>query len=382
MTDSATPRSVYVHVPFCRHRCGYCDFTLVAGRDELIDKYLLALDREMSVVASRPEIETLFVGGGTPTHLAPHQLERLFAIIHERFQLAPDAEVSLEANPLDFCDPQIGKARRDVLNAAGVNRLSLGIQSFDANVLKLLERDHSPEDILHAVNVVREQVTNISFDLIFGAPGQTLSLWKKTLNEAVALSPKHLSTYGLTFEKGTRFWGRRQKGELVQIPEEQEREMYAAAMDQLSAAGYRQYELSNFAWPGFESRHNNVYWTGRSFFGFGPGAAQLIDGRRTVNHRSVTTWIKRTLAGQNAVGEIEKLSPEERAREMFVLGLRRIEGIEKRNFHRQTGYWPADLSKDAIHRHVQSGLLEETEMYLRLTREGRFLADSVVVDCL
>lgn len=370
-------RSAYIHVPFCAHRCGYCDFTLVARRDELIDRYLRALAIELERLEWPRELETLFIGGGTPTHLSPRQLAELLDLLRRSFRLGEGYEFSVEANPAGLDSEKI-----DVLAAGGVNRVSLGVQSFDANILRLLERDHRRAGVLEAVERLKRRFDNISFDLIFGVPGQTLALWRETLRQAIDLGPRHVSTYGLTFEKGTSFWTRRRKGDLAPVPDDLERDMYAAAMDMLADAGFEQYEISSFARAGDRCRHNEVYWTGRPYYGFGPGAARYIDGRRETNHRSVTTWLKRTLAGQPAVGESEELTPEERAREAIVLGLRRCDGLERDEFRRRTGFDLDQFAGETIDRHQRGGLLETTGSHVRLTRAGRFVADTVIVDFL
>ena len=372
-----TPRAAYIHVPFCAHRCGYCDFTLIARRDDLIDDYLRALEIDLDRLERRPVIDTLFFGGGTPTHLSAEHLGRLMEIVLGHFQLADGYEFSVEANPAGLNDDKIA-----VLADAGVNRVSLGAQSFDAEVLTLLERDHSRNDIVSAVERLLQSIGNVSVDLIFGVPRQSLSNWKESLTQAIDLQPTHVSTYGLTFEKGTQFWNRRNKGELRQAGEELERSMYAASMDQLSAAGYVQYEISNFARPGFVCRHNEVYWRGLPFFGFGPGAARYIDGSRQINHRSVSTWLKRVFADDSPIGEVDELSPEDQARELLVLLLRRCEGIAKQEFQQQTGFDVDRLARETVDCYTSCGLLEETDTHIRLTREGRFVADTVFVDLL
>jgi oxygen-independent coproporphyrinogen III oxidase len=207
-------------------------------------------------------------------------------------------------------------------------------------------------------------------------------LWSETLEEALRLSPTHLSTYGLTFEKGTTFYSRLTKGSLQRCEEESEREMYALAMDRLPRAGFEQYELSNFARPGFRSRHNEIYWRGLPFFGFGPGAARYLAGRRELNHRSVTTWIKRIEAGQSPIADSEELSPEDRARERIMLGLRRAGGIELSQFKQETGFDFRELSPASLSQNLDRRLLEEVDGSIRLTREGRFVADTVIVDFL
>jgi len=369
------PRSAYLHVPFCAHRCGYCDFTLVARRDDLIDAYLDALEVDLAQLRQPRDVDTLFFGGGTPTHLPAPQLQRLMDLALRWFQPVASAEVCVEANPAGLDDAKIA-----VLANAGVNRVSLGVQSFDPAILKLLERDHRRDEIISAVERMRPRIPNIGLDLIFGVPGQSYALWKETLDEALGLSPTHVSTYGLTFEKGTTFYSRLTKGSLQRCEEESEREMYALAMDCLPAAGLEQYELSNFARPGFRSRHNEIYWKGLPFFGFGPGAARYIAGRRELNHRSVTTWIKRVRAGQSPIADSEELSSEERARERVMLGLRRTEGIDLADFREGTGIDFRNLAPDSFSRNLRLGLLEEVDGHVRFTREGRFVADTVIVD--
>ena len=369
------PRSAYLHVPFCAHRCGYCDFTLVARRDDLIDAYLDALEVDLAQLRQPRDVDTLFFGGGTPTHLPAPQLQRLMDLALRWFQPVASAEVCVEANPAGLDDAKIA-----VLANAGVNRVSLGVQSFDPAILKLLERDHRRDEIISAVERMRPRIPNIGLDLIFGVPGQSYALWKETLDEALGLSPTHVSTYGLTFEKGTTFYSRLTKGSLQRCEEESEREMYALAMDCLPAAGLEQYELSNLARPGFRSRHNEIYWKGLPFFGFGPGAARYIAGRRELNHRSVTTWIKRVRAGQSPIADSEELSSEERARERVMLGLRRTEGIDLADFREGTGIDFRNLAPDSFSRNLRLGLLEEVDGHVRFTREGRFVADTVIVD--
>ena len=374
---TSTPRAAYIHVPFCVHRCGYCDFTLVAKRDDLIGDYLIALEKELAQLDGPYEVDTLFFGGGTPTQLMPDQLERLFEIVRQTFRPAPNAEISVEANPDGFSRTKVG-----VLADAGVNRLSLGVQSFDSLVLHTLERRHSAADVVRAIGLTRQRIENVGIDLIFAVPGQSIDLWRRTLEYAIEIEPSHISTYGLTWEKGTQFWTRREKGELLATSEEDERTMYGMAMDLLPASGFEQYEISNFARPGFACRHNETYWKGHEYFAAGPGAARYVGGTRETNHRSVFTWLKKSETNECLVGETEGLDRQTRAHELIMLGLRRTVGIDLDQFTKQTGFMIQDLCGDAIARHTASGLLEESAGHLRLTREGRFVADSVVVDML
>jgi oxygen-independent coproporphyrinogen-3 oxidase len=371
--DTATPRAAYVHVPFCRHRCGYCNFTLVAGRDDLIKAYLDALAIELSWLQELRQVDTLFFGGGTPTHLSPAQLQRMFEIVGRWFPLAAGGEMSVEANPNDLD----GDGRSAVLSLAGVTRVSLGVQSFDARKLKLLERDHQEREIWRAYEAARGFADSVSLDLIFGVPGESLADWQRDLQQALSLAPDHLSTYGLTFEKGTAFWSRLSHGELARADEDLERQMYELAIDTLTAAGYEHYEVSNFARPGHRCRHNENYWLGGQYFAAGPGAARFLAGRRVVNHRSTTTYIQRVLAGQSPVAESEQLGPEDSARERLVFALRRLEGIDIADFAAATGFSVSQLGGEALKKFTDQGLLDLRGNRLRLTRNGLLVSDAL-----
>ena len=377
LVHAREPRSAYIHVPFCAHRCGYCNFTLIANRADLVDRYLLALERELSGLDSPRPVETIFIGGGTPTYLSPPALERLLRIVLSWFRPVDGCEFSVEANP-DGLDAD----RVAVLADYGVTRLSLGAQSFHAEKLRTLERKHSPADIEASVALARRRLKSISLDLIFAAPGETLEVWQSDLRFALHLSPDHVSTYGLTYERGATFWGRRLRGELAQLNEEVERAMYAEAIDRLATSGFEHYEASNFARQGHRCRHNEVYWAGLGYFAAGPGAARYVDGRREINHRSTTTWMARVLTGESPVAEAEVLTPEDRAREALVLGLRRIEGVSRREFLRLTGFEIDQLVGPQLARHVERGLLSDREGQVRLTREGLFVSDAIWPDFL
>lgn len=370
---NAEPRAAYVHVPFCRHRCGYCNFTLVAGRDDLIERYLAALALELGTHRGPREVDTLFLGGGTPTHLPPAALARLLEQVQTTFPLAPGGEFSIEANPLDLADPQ----RVAVLAAAGVNRVSLGVQSFSDRKLELLERDHRRGEIAAAFAAARSFARSVSLDLIFGAPGETEAEWRGDLHAALDLAPDHLSTYGLTFERGTQFWNRLQREELQPVAEDSERRFYEAAIDTLTAAVFEHYEVSNFARPGFRCRHNEAYWLGAQYFAAGPGAARHIAGVREMNHRSTTTWMARLAAGKSPVAEREELSPEGRARERLVFGLRRLEGVERRSFAEETGYEIDALVGPELQRYLGHGFLTEQSGHIALTRAGLLISDAL-----
>jgi putative oxygen-independent coproporphyrinogen III oxidase len=380
MSDSPSrPRSAYIHIPFCAHKCGYCDFASLAGVDHLADRYLAALECELeSAVGSPAEVDTIFVGGGTPTRLSATQLRRLTGMLKRWLPLAPGGEWTVEANPGTLDADKV-----DGLAEEGVNRISLGAQSFQPRLLKALERDHNPDDIPRAVDLVRPRFPHWSLDLIFGAPGSNLEDWLRDLNHAITLSPDHLSCYGLVFEKGTALWKQREAGLVCQVDEEVERQMYEATIDRLDAIGLHQYEISNFAKPGHESRHNLAYWANESYFGVGVGAARYVGGVRSVNTRDLVAYLRRIEAGEPVIGTTEELDPEARARETAILMLRRIQlGLDRRDFLRRTGFDFDEVSGASIRKHLDRGLLEDDGHRLRLTRDGTFLADSVMADLL
>jgi len=365
-------RSAYVHVPFCSHRCGYCNFTVVAGRGDLIEPYLTALDRELSWLPTECPVLTLFIGGGTPTQIPLAPWRRLLEMVTRRFRLEVSGEFSIEANPADV-DPAILDAARRF----GVTRISLGAQSFDRRKLQTLERDHLGEDIDHAVALAHDRFESVSLDLIFGLPHESLDTWRGDLQAALSLAPHHISTYGLTFEKGTQFWNRLRRGELKPLDEERQREMFELAIDMLTSAGYEHYEVSNFAIPGHRARHNEAYWTGREYYAAGPGAARYLDRCRETNHRSVTTYVKRVLRGESPVAEQERLDDEAAARERLVFGLRRLEGVHRLEFLQQTGFSLDDLAAPALGKLLQWKLLEFADNRLRLTMAGLMVSDSI-----
>ena len=378
---SPAARAVYVHVPFCLHHCGYCDFALVANRDHLIPQYLVALENELQAhrlaIGGAVDVDTIFIGGGTPTHLSPETLQCLFTLIYQHFRPTTIAEISVEANP-DGLDDE----RLDVLRSNGVNRLSLGVQSFDDAVLKTLERTHTSDQAMQTVERCGRWFPNLSLDLIFGVPGQSAVSWQQTLDTATSLPVRHISTYGLTFEKDTPFFRREQHGQLKRTPDELERAMYLDAIALLFESGMQHYEVSNFAQPGFECRHNMVYWKADEYFAFGPGAASYLYGVRRTNTRSVVRWLKAWQQGEAAVEDCEELSNEEKAREAIMLALRMRKGLNVAEFERRFDLSFAALAGDALQQHIDSGFLVRQSDFVSLTIEGLLIADTVISDFL
>jgi oxygen-independent coproporphyrinogen-3 oxidase len=371
-----TPRAAYVHIPFCAHRCWYCDFAVVAGKDGFAERYLDALERELALqTPSADTMASLFIGGGTPTHLADGHLEHLFAMLRDRLPMSDGCEITIEANPNDLSNDRIR-----LLAELGVNRVSLGIQSFNDEHLRFLERQHTSESAVAAIRRCQDHIPKVSIDLIFGTPGQSLDDWDADLTTAVELGVEHISTYGLTYEKGTRLWQARERGNVVEAAQELEAAMYEHAMDRLTAAGLTQYEISNFARPGSESTHNRVYWANYAYWGLGLGAARYVNGTRSINTRSLTIYLRKLDAGQLPTQSEETLGPRERARETAMVNLRRREGIVRQLFLEHTGFHIDDLIGAALRRHRAAGLLLDDGHAITLTRAGKLLADGVCAD--
>jgi oxygen-independent coproporphyrinogen-3 oxidase len=371
------PRAAYVHIPFCAHRCGYCDFAIAVGHEDAIGRYLDALASELAGLGTPRPVETLFLGGGTPTHLDLGALARLLELLSRWLPLGAGGEFSIEANPDSLTGEKV-----DLLADHGVNRVSIGVQSFQPELLRALDRTHSPADVPPAIEAARRRMAHVSMDLIFGIPGQTPAQWCDDLDRALALGTDHVSTYGLTYEKGTPLWKQRRRGRVLPLGEEEELALYALAIDRLEAAGFEHYEISNFARPGCRSRHNQVYWANEAYFGFGMGAARYVLGRRELNTRDLTTYLRRCLGGESPTFQSEELLPEERARETMAVQLRRTEGIDRRRFREQTGFSLDVLAGEAIGRHQGLGLIEDDGRGIRLTRQGKYVADSVIAGLL
>jgi oxygen-independent coproporphyrinogen-3 oxidase len=366
-----TPRSAYIHVPFCRHRCGYCNFSVVVNREDLTRRYLQAVDLELAAL-NRPTVDTVFIGGGTPTHLDLISLDRLLAMIQRRFALNANVEWTIEANPEDITD-----AKLDLIIDYGVNRVSLGVQSFNDQKLGQLERGHRANSARQVIETVAAKIPNVSIDLIFAAPGETIESWSQDLDTALSLPIKHLSTYTLTYEKGTAFWNRRAKGELQELGESFEVEMYSKARSRTASAGFKQYEISSFARGGFRCRHNLAYWKGSPWYAAGPSATRFVAGKRDTNHRSTTTYLKRIEAGENPTAESEPITGEESVRERAAFGIRMIDGVDLREIQTSTGFDMRQLCGDAIRNSVDEGMLDDQGDRIRLTEKGILFADMV-----
>jgi len=377
----SAPFAVYAHVPWCRHVCPYCDFNVYASARPPEQAYVDALVAELSTYATRAPwagrmAATVYLGGGTPSMFSPAAIGRLLDAIAARVGIAADAEVTLEANP--------GTLTREHLvgyQTAGVNRLSLGAQTFDAARLRTLGRDHAPEDIPAAVEAARAAgIDNVSLDLISAVPGSTLADWEHDLSAAIGLAPAHVSAYALTFESGTPFHAWRGAGRIHAVDEDVEVAMAEATGALLGAAGYARYEISSWARPGRESRHNLAYWSGVDYLALGAGAhgfsAEPAPGRRWVNERRPERWAAAVTATGTGAASVETLDPATARAEFMVAGLRRTAGVEPAAFARRFGV-ALETAFPHVAGLVADGLLEHAGARLRLTPRGLLFADTV-----
>jgi oxygen-independent coproporphyrinogen III oxidase len=324
---------LYFHVPFCARKCRYCSFNSIPFDKETAKKYVLALLKEMEMRMGDIQPSSVYIGGGTPTVLPMESLRLLIEGIDKYFKPEPGTEFTVEANP-----GTLGHIDFSELKALGVNRVSLGAQSFDPDELRALGRIHGPCEIKRAVDGLRASgIENISLDLIYSLPGQSLQGWQSSLGEAIGLSPEHISLYDLSIEEGTAFHSMQKAGLLTLPPETVQVEMYLAAVSRLSEAGYERYEISNFASPGRECAHNLNYWSAGDFVGFGAGAHSRAEGLAAWNLPDVARYIERLEKGEDAVGSSEVLTPGEREREFLMLGLRKSGGFSLEEYETEFG---------------------------------------------
>ena len=371
------PAGIYIHIPFCRSRCSYCDFATGMYNAETAERYVRALVSEIGLwrVVDPPEpVDTIYFGGGTPSLFTPSQLETLLKAVHERFTVAANAEVTLEINPGSATPETLHSFRR-----LGINRASFGVQTFDDSELARLGRSHSADDARRTFRQLRDAgFRNVSFDLIAGLPGQTMPGWRRNLNEAFALRPEHLSFYLLEVHPGTPLANHIKIGLQPKPDEDLAAEMYEVMLDRAVAAGYEHYEISNLCLPVLESRHNTKYWTAAPYYGFGC-SAHSYDGesRRWANERDLVRYMEMIEHGGAAIVDETRLSELDRRAEAVFLGLRMMQGLSFAEFSREFG---ADLrakhEKD-LTRFREAGLIECDGDLLRLTRAGALLSNEV-----
>lgn len=374
------PAGLYFHIPFCTAKCPYCDFISTTDLDLLPD-FLAALEQEVKLRATGTfAFDSIYLGGGTPSLLRGEAVTRLLGVVRDHLRVLPNTEITLEGNPGSLTPTRLGAYLQ-----AGVNRLNIGVQSFQDDHLRLLGRRHTATQARKAIQEARSAgFTNIGLDLIYGLPGQTAEVWKRDLDLAVAAAPEHLSCYLLTFESGTRFDIRRRKGELQPQEDAAQTELFQLTRNHLDGAGYPAYEISNFArrsspaGPDLRSRHNRKYWDHVPYLGFGPAAHSYLPPRRSWNEKGLRRYIKQLDSGELPVADYETLTPTQERIEAIYLALRQTKGLDTEAYAERFGERFEDLFCAPLARLIEAGQMVWRPPHYRLTAEGFVVADGVV----
>lgn len=370
--------SVYIHIPFCKSKCSYCDFYSVTDADA-IERYLAALSREIQFHKSDSRLDgariaTIYLGGGTPSLLTSAQVSGILDELSSAFPLAEDTEFTIECNPDD-----LDQERVEGYVEAGVNRISLGVQSMHDSELRHLGRRHGVAEVHRAVELFYESgLKNFSIDLIYGIPGQNLDSWLESVSKALSLNPKHVSMYCLTAEAGTPLFESIRRGEVELPPDEAVREMYISGAEALESHYLKQYEISNFAADGYHSRHNCAYWTGRPYIGLGPSASSYIHPQRWKNVSSLDAYLTGIEQSQRVARDIETIDPETGRREYLMLSLRLKSGMDLAEYKERFGHDLLGEREALIGHYTNSGFAELAQNRLYLTREGMFVSDEII----
>lgn len=370
------PLELYVHIPFCVRKCQYCDFLSGPSDEETKDRYIEALLKEIRAAEHTEdyEIVSVFIGGGTPSALKAEAIASVMRTLQEKFFFCEDAEVTIEANP-----GTVDLEKLTIYRNVGINRLSLGLQSTDAEELKLLGRIHSYEEFLKSYEWAREAgFSNINIDLMFAIPGQTGEAWRQHLYQVAELNPEHISAYSLIIEEGTPF-----AEQNLDLPDEDtEYQMYEDTAEILERYGYRQYEISNYAKQGYMCRHNAGYWQRREYLGFGLGASSLYGGMRFSNTHQMQEYLKESRNPDQIRKDVTVLSRNEQIEEFTFLGLRMTEGISEKKFEENFDVRLMDVYGDILQKYEETGFMEHIETKWRLTRKGIHVSNHILADFL
>ncbi|UQF71043.1 radical SAM family heme chaperone HemW [Vagococcus lutrae] len=369
-------KSAYLHIPFCEHICYYCDFNKVFIEGQPVDEYIDMLIREMSFLkeeVSAHPLSTMYIGGGTPTSLSAKQLEKLMIGIHEQLPLASGVEFTVEANPGDLTADKIA-----VLKDYGVNRLSMGVQSFDDRLLKKIGRKHTASDVFDTMRLLEKSgLNNVSIDLIYALPGQSLESFQDSLDKALSLDLPHYSLYSLILENQTVFYNLARQGRLHLPDEDEEGDMFDLAASFMEAHGRKQYEISNFAIPGKESQHNLVYWNNEEYYGLGAGASGYLDGVRYRNFGPIQQYMQPLKEQKRPIRDEEILTEQARMEEELFLGLRKREGVSYALFYEKFKQSLDEVFGNVIEELVAEKLLVKDTQHIALTRRGLALGNNV-----
>ena len=370
---------IYIHIPFCKRRCIYCDF-FSTTRNEMKADYIHALCKELEArkdYIGNEEIETIYLGGGTPSQLSQEELEKIFSYIYKVYSVKENAEITLEANPDDLTPDYVSMLRQ-----LPINRLSMGIQTFQEDILKLLRRRHTARQAIDAFRRCREAgFQNISIDLMYGLPGETLEIWEQDLQQAIALNPEHISAYHLIYEEGTALWQLREQHQVEETDEDLSVSFFGTLIDRLTQAGYQHYEISNFCRPDLHSRHNSSYWTGKKYLGCGPSAHSYNGISRQWNVASLERYIDSIHHGKPE-HEIEELDLYTRYNDFVITSIRTCWGMPLTRLRSEYGEELYRYCLRMAKPHIDEGILEIYEDVLKLTRKGIFISDGIMSDLL
>jgi len=371
-------RGIYIHIPFCHQICNYCDFNKVFFKNQPVDEYIEAIGKEIELVKKQSpdvfnQIETIYLGGGTPTSLSADQITRLLEIINNLIPTNNLIEFASEANPDELSIEKL-KALKD----GGINRLSLGVQSFDSDLLKRLGRTHSNKQVYETIqNAKAIGLNNLNIDLMYGLPGQTMEQWEETLSKAIALKLPHYSAYSLIVEPKTIFYIQYAKGKLNLPTEDLEAEMYDLLMNEMDRNGLQQYEISNFAKDGSISTHNKIYWDNDEYVGIGAGAHGYLEGIRYSNIGPIRKYLDTIASGNRPIQHQHEVTIDEKCEEQMFLGLRKTEGVSYESFERKLGVPMLEKYESIINHLVGDGLIIADNIGVRLTRKGRFVGNEI-----
>lgn len=370
------PKAVYVHIPFCEQICHYCDFNKVFLKGQPVDEYVLACETEMKATVSQhpyENIETIYIGGGTPSVMDTNQLEKLLRSINDVFSPQKNAEFSFEVNPGNISDEKLS-----ILKDAGVNRLSIGVQVFQEELLKKIGRTHDTNDVYETIARARKfGFENLSIDLMFGLPGQTVESFEESIKKSLELEIPHFSAYSLKVEEKTIFYHLLRKGKLPLPTEDEEVSMYDVLINMLTEQHYEHYEISNFSKKGYESKHNLTYWNNEEYYGIGAGAHGYVDGQRYANVGPINKYLSKVEDFGRPVLDSHVVTEKEKIEEEMFLGLRKLEGVSISQFKSRYEKGPFEIFGKEIERLKGQGLLKVENDCISLTRNGLFVANEV-----
>jgi len=391
-TNELPPVGIYLHIPFCTTKCGYCDFNAYANLEHLAPEYTKALIKEIKLwetSLSKYTVKSIFFGGGTPSLTSITDLKQIISTLFETFNISSAVEFTLEANPTELTEEHLFKMRE-----LGINRLSMGVQSMNTEELQLLERSHSPEQVINVIKIARKVgFNNLNLDLIYGLINQNLLTWKETVDKILEYNPDHLSCYALTIEPGTPLYYRVEKGLLPEPNPDIAADQYEWTRKRLDNAGYVHYEISNWAKKDYSCMHNLIYWRNENYLGLGAGAHSYFGGKRFANidapnryiqlvNTSFTEWENKQHIVMKQITHDEILDLATTQSDSAILGLRLIEGINFDDYKKRFGVDIDQLYANAITKHLKTGLLEKTKTSIRLSSKGLLLANELFIDLL